>query len=179
MKKLPIADCRLPIETARLLTTAGAPIEGVKALVVGFSISRYRLPGCGHNRCKFVGLLEKLSQSLPRDYLRFSEQFEPKSSFVSLFLNDPNFCREFCLAPRSATRSVVRRNRRPTSYQLRGDCPSGNRSWDRSAKFENARRKRLGPSLQFPCVHERRIGCPSPIGNAQSPIANCQSAIPQ
>ena len=88
MKKLPIADCRLPIKK---------------------SFSGSGFARCGHDGGEVVGFLQQRRQ-LARGHRRgFDEQFEPQRGFVRLFLDGSDFGNEFGLAAGAALGRFIHR----------------------------------------------------------------------
>jgi len=86
MKRLPIADCRLPI----------------KQLFAGRSFAR-----CGHDGSKRIGFLQESGQLADRHDTGLDQQFEPQGGFVRFFFDGSDFGDEFGLAAGAATGAVV------------------------------------------------------------------------
>ena len=148
MKKLPIADCRLPIKK---------------------SFSGSGFARCGHDGGEVVGFLQQRRQ-LARGHRRgFDEQFEPQRGFVSFLFHRSDFGDEFGLAARAATGAVIRRDRSAAANDLFGDGASrivifGNHP----GQLDDPQGKGFGPGFQFDWVHVLELQIQSAIGNRQS-----------
>ena len=150
MKRLPIADCRLPI----------------KKSFAGSGFAR-----CGHDGGEFVGFVEQRGQFLCGHDAGFGEQFEPQGGFVGFFLDGADFGNKLRLAARAAAGAVVRRHgssapqyllrNHPASVVVFGNCP---------AHFDDAQGKGFGACFQFNRIHAEKLQTQSAISNRQSAI---------
>ena len=150
MKRLPIADCRLPI----------------KASFAGRGFARR-----GHDGSKFIGFFKQCGQFLRGHDAGFGEQLEPQNGFVGFLFDGANFGNEFCLTASAATGAVIRRHGSSATQNLFsndaasviafGNCP---------AHFDDAQGKGPGSGFQFDRVHASKLQTQSAIGNRQSPI---------
>ena len=150
MKKLPIADCRLPI---------------------GELLPRRSFARRCHDCNKLVGFLQQGGQLACGHRARFNKQFEPQRGFIRLFLNGSDFGDEFGLAAGAATGAVIRRHRSAAADNLLGDDASGVVIfWNRPCKFDDTQGKGFGSSFEFSWVHGASLQPQSAIGNRQSAI---------
>ncbi len=150
MKRLPIADCRLPIKKS-------------------FAVSSFAR--CGHDGGEFVGFVEQRGQFLCGHDAGFGEQFEPQSGLVGFFLDGADFGNKLRPAARPATGAVVRRHgsstpqnllrNHPASVVAFGNCP---------AHFDDAQGKGFGSCFQVYVIHAEKLQIQSAIGNRQSAI---------
>jgi hypothetical protein len=148
MKRLPIADCRLPING---------------------SFTGRRLARGRHDCSKVVGFLQKRRQLARRHYARFDEQFEPQRGLVGLFFNRANFGYKFRPAPRAATGAIVCGYRSAAANDLFGDDTSGIVAfWNSPGQFDDSQGKRFGARFQFDWIHAPKLQTQSAIGNRQS-----------
>ena len=148
--KLPIADCRLPIKES----FAGR----------GFARS-------GHDGGEFVGFLQQGRQFARRHDAGLDKQFEPERSFISFFLDCPDFGDEFRLTRGTATGAIVGRDRGAAANNLLGDDSSRIVTlWNRAGQFDDAEGKGLGVLLQLDGGHAPNVQTQSAIGDRQSAI---------
>ena len=152
MKRLPIADCRLPI--AELSPRGG--------------LSRGR-----HNGCEFIGLDQQSRQLFRRHDASLGKQFQPQCGFVRFFFNGTDFGNEFRLATGTATGPVIGRYRSAAPKDLfRNDSAGTVVFWNGARHFNESQCEGLGSLLEFSGVHTRTIRNQSAIGNRQSAIGN-------
>ena len=150
MKKLPIADCRLPI----------------KKLFAGRGFSRG-----GHDGGKRIGFLKQGGQLALGHRARLDQQFEPQRSFVGFFVNGSDFGDEFGLAAGAATSAIVRRHGRAATYDLFGNSSSCLVTfWNRPRQFNDSQGKGFGSYFEFGWIHATKLQIQSAIGNRQSAI---------
>ena len=151
MKRLPIADCRLPIRA---------------------SFARRGLARRGHDGGQFIGFFEQGGQLFCGHDARFGKQFKPKGGFIGFFLDGADFGNEFRLAPRTATGAVIGRHRGSAPQNLFGnDAASVIAFGNCPAHFDDAQGKGLGSGFQFDRVHATKLQTQSAIGNRQSAIS--------
>ena len=148
MKTLPIADCRLPINS---------------------SFAGRRLAGGRHDGSQGVGFFQQCRQFFCRHDARLNQQFEPQGSFVRFFLDRANFGNEFRPAPRAARRAIIRSHRSSATNDLLGnDAASIVILGNRTSQFDDPQGKRFGPGFQLDWVHLPKLQIQSVIGNRQS-----------
>ena len=151
MKRLPIADCRLPI----------------KASFAGRGFARR-----GHDGSKFIGFFKQCGQFLRGHDAGFGEQLEPQSGFVGFLFDGANFGNEFCLTASAATGAVIRRHGSSAAQNLLGnDAPGIVVFGNCPAHFYNSQGKRFGSGFQFGWVPALKLQTQSAIGNRQSAIS--------
>jgi len=151
MRRLPIADCRLPIADSSIRRC----------------FTRRR-----HNCGKVVRLLHNCGQLACGDNSRFSKKFEPESGFVGLFFESSDFCNKLGLASGPASCPIVCRDRSAAANDLILYHSSGFvRFRDCSRKLNYPKRKVFGALFQFGGVHTPKVLEQSPIANRQSSIS--------
>ena len=150
MKRLPIADCRLPIKTS-------------------FAGRGFARPG--HDGGEFIGFFEQRGQLFGRHDAGFGKQFEPQSGFVGLFLDGADFRNEFGLTARAATGAVICRHGSSAAQNLFGnDAASIVAFGNCPAHFDDAQGEGFRSGFQFDWVHGANLQTQSAIGNRQSAI---------
>ena len=150
MKKLPIADCRLPI---------------------GGSLPRRSFARRRHDGSEFAGFCQEGGQFARRHSARFNKQFEPQRGFIRFFLNGSDFGNEFSLAAGAATGAVIRRDRSSAANNLSGDDASGVVGLgDGACELDDSQRKCFRASFEFGWIHGANLQTQSAIGNRQSAI---------
>ena len=143
MKKVPIADCRLPI----------------KKSFAGRSFARG-----GHDGHKLIGFSQERGQLALGHRSGFDEQFEPQRGFIRLFLDGSDFCDEFSLAADAATGAVVRRDRSSAANNLFGDDASGVVGLgDGARELDDSQRKCFHASFEFSWIHGANLQTQSAI----------------
>jgi hypothetical protein len=148
VKRLLIADCRLPI----VASFAGG----------GFA-------RCGRDGCEFIGFGEKRGQLLCGHDAGFGEQFDPQRGCVGFLLNGSDFGNEFCLAAGAATGPVVRCHRGSAAQNLLCNHATGIVAFrNRPRHLNDAQGKGFCSGFQFDRVHAPTLQPQSAIGNRQS-----------
>ena len=143
MKRLPIADCRLPIDE---------------------SFASRGFAGGGHDGGEFIGFLQKRGQFSRRHHSRFDQQFEPEGGFVGFLFDGSNFGNEFGLAARAATGAIICRNRGAATDPLFGDNASGIVVFGHGPRqFDDAQGESFGARFQFDWIHGGKLQIQSAI----------------
>ena len=150
MKRLPIADCRLPINR---------------------SFARRGFARGGHDGSKRIGFRQESGQFFCRHDAGLNKQFEPQGGFVSFFFDGSNFCDEFGPAAGAATGTIVCGHRSATANDLFGDDTSSIIVfWNCPGQFDDSQGKRFCARFHFSWVHAPKLQTQSAIGNRQSAI---------
>ena len=151
MRRLPIADCRLPIE----------------ALFAGRGFARRR-----HDGGEFVRFNKQRGQFLFGQYVRLNQQFEPQGRFVRFLFDRADFGNEFRLTARPATGAVVCGHRCAAADNLSGYGARGVIIFgDRPGQLDDAQGKGFGAGFKFGWIHGGKLQTQSAIGNRQSAIS--------
>ena len=150
MMKLPIADCRLPIN----------------GLFAGRGFARG-----GHDGGQFVGFVEQVGQLACGHDAGFNQQFEPKCGLVGFFFDDSDLGDEFRRTTRTATGAVVGGNGSSAADNLLGDGAGGVIIlWNCLGQLDDSQSKSFCPGLEFNRSHGVKLQTQSAIGNRQSSI---------
>jgi len=187
MRRLPIADCRLPIGRPSAVGCLaggglgqqfeaedrfrrGLPIADCR-LPIGRSSAARSLSRGGHDGRQGVCFLQQRGQFPGGHDAGLNQQFEPQCGFVGLFFNRANFGDEFRPASRTARGAIVRGHRGSTAHDLLGDGPGGVVFFGYSlGELDNTQSERFGSVLQFNRVHGPTLRLQLAIGNRQSAI---------
>jgi hypothetical protein len=147
--KLPIADCRLPIE------------ESLSCR----SFAR----GC-HDGCEFVRFGQKRGKFSHGHDAGLDKQFQPECGFIGFFLNCADFGDKFRLAAGATTGTIVCGHRSSASDDLLGNDASGIVIfWNSACQLDDSQRKGFRARLQFSWSHDgAKLQTQSAIGNQQS-----------
>ena len=150
-KRLPIADCRLPI---------------------GELFPRGRLSRRRHDCRKLVRFSQNCGEFSLRHRAGLDEQFEPQCRLVCFFLNRPDLGDEFSLTARSTTGAVVRSHRSSASHDLLGNSASCVVAlWNCPRQFDDSQGEGFGTGFQLGWIHSAKLSSQSAIGNLQSAMA--------
>jgi hypothetical protein len=150
MKRLPIADCRLPI----------------KKSFAGRSFTRRR-----HDGGQFVGLDQQRGKFPCGHNARLDKQLKPEGRFIRFFFDGSDFSYKFALAAGAATGTIIRRHRSTAADDLFGDDASGIVGLgDGTGKFDDSQCKCFRASFEFNWIHGANLQIQSATGNRQSAI---------
>ncbi|HTY87514.1 MAG TPA: hypothetical protein VMB80_08625 [Candidatus Acidoferrum sp.] len=151
MKKLPMADGRLPINGS----------------FAGRGFAR-----ASHDGGQGIGLLRQRRQFFYGHNAGFDRQFQPQRSFVGFLFHCADFGNELRLAARTATGAVICRHGGSTAQNLPGnDAASIIVLGDRPTHFDDSQGESFGAGFQFGWDPIPKLRIQLAMGNRQSALS--------